>query len=107
MFRTAAYWSALFVAVLFVLTSIAVFFATYVDIWAHLERTRAFPWSELAAIAAFVLTALTTFSGIFFGWRLDRRQAKELQLKVTELESKLKSNRSLPKEDTNAAADSP
>ena len=36
-----------------------------------------------------VLTALSSFSAVFLGWRLDRRQAKELNLKTKDLELKI------------------
>jgi hypothetical protein len=37
-----------------------------------------------------LITFIGTFSTIFLGWRLDRRQAKELELKTKELELKIK-----------------
>jgi hypothetical protein len=40
-------------------------------------------------LATLFLTAIGTFAAVFFGWRGDRRQARELELKVKELEIKL------------------
>ena len=87
-FRAVAYWSALVLSILFVLTSILVLLATFVDIWGHMHKFASFPWGQLIPFITLVLTAIGTFSAVFFGWRIDRRQTKELELKIQELESK-------------------
>ena len=62
---------------------------TYVDSKAHTLSAASFPWAELLPFATILFTAISTFSAVFFGWRVDRRQTRELELKVKELELKI------------------
>ena len=68
---------------------LAVFFATYIDIWAHIESAENVRWTILIPVATLLLTAIGTFAAVFFGWRIDRRQSKELELKIKELAHRL------------------
>jgi hypothetical protein len=90
MFRGIVYWIVLVLSVLFVLGSIVVFVVTYVNIRFHLESARQVPLKDLVPVGTLVLTATSTFSAVFFAWRVDRRQAKELELKTKDLEMKMK-----------------
>ena len=92
-FRPVAYWTALALPVLFLLVALSAFLAAFVDVWVHLDRARNFPWSKLVPVATFGATAVGTFSAVFFGWRIDRRQSKRLELKVLEFESRLGGDR--------------
>ncbi len=87
-FRIAAYWSTLVLSVLFVLASILILLAAFIDIWGHMHKFASFPWDRLVPIFTVLLTAVGTFSAVFFGWRIDRRHADELELKLKEFESK-------------------
>ena len=58
----------------------------YIDWKMHLEQGYAPPLISLFGV---LIAAIGTFTAVFFGWRSDRRQAKELELKMTELEKKL------------------
>jgi hypothetical protein len=87
-FRSFAYWAALIFSILFVIASLAIFVALYFsDQWMLLQS--GVTWRELSQALTLVLTAIGTFSAVFFGWRLDRRQARELELKIKELELKI------------------
>ena len=46
-------------------------------------------WNSLVPFATFVVTSASTLSTILLGWRVDRRQAKELELKTKDLELKI------------------
>ncbi|MDW3195480.1 MAG: hypothetical protein R8G66_24095 [Cytophagales bacterium] len=93
MFRKVAYWSALVISVLFVCTTMILLVATYVDIKAHSENI-----NKLLPTLTLFISAIGTFSTVFFGWRIDRRQSKELELKIKELEAKYDSELKLKRD---------
>ncbi len=87
--RTFLYRSALVASLVFLAIALVVFLfglLAWVDWKMHLEQGYAPPLISLVGI---LVAAIGTFSGVFFGWRSDRRQARELQLKLAELERKL------------------
>jgi len=88
-FRIVAYWSVLLLSIIFVIVALGVFAATYIDIKAHLDTIQGKNWTDILPVLTLLLTAITTFAAVFFGWRIDRRQSKELELKIIELEHKL------------------
>ncbi len=85
-FRTFAYWTALIISILFVGSTMMFLLVTYVDIKAHAQSL-----TELIPILTLFVSAMGTFSAVYFGWRIDRRQSKEFELKIKELELKLES----------------
>lgn len=44
---------------------------------------------SLITVGALVVAALANFFGIIFGWRKDRREAKEYRLRIADLERRL------------------
>jgi len=90
MFRGIIYWIVLVLSVLFVFVSVVDFVVTYIDIRLHLASARQVPLKDLVPVGALVLTSISTFSAVFFAWRVDRRQARELELKTKDLEMKMK-----------------
>jgi len=46
--------------------------------------------NSLVPLLTVFITSISTLSAIFLGWRLDRRQARELELKTKDLELKIK-----------------
>jgi hypothetical protein len=90
MFRAIAYWTALMACSAFLLAVSAAIVATYVDVRAHARL-----WSDdqiratVLAYGGLLISGLTALAGIFFGWRKDRRDAKEFRIRVRELERKL------------------
>lgn len=42
----------------------------------------------ILAIGGIFLASVTTFTGVYFGWRRDRREARLLELKLHELEAR-------------------
>jgi uncharacterized membrane protein YbhN (UPF0104 family) len=90
-FRAVAYWTALIVSAVFFLAISLAIVATFIDVKAHAhlwsdERVKA----AILAYGALFLSAVAALSGVFFGWRKDRREAKDLELKTKELEIKLR-----------------
>ena len=83
------YWGLILSTSLLVLLELALAVATYVDVRAHMADVAALPWKEMATVGALLLTTVTTFAGIVFAWRLDRRQSRELILKIKELELRI------------------
>lgn len=89
-FRTVAYWTALIVSSVFVLAVSAAIVVSYIDFQAHSESLdRPDRQAAIVAYGALLISAVTAFSGVFFGWRKDRREARELELRVRELEQQL------------------
>jgi hypothetical protein len=80
-FRAVAYRTALLVSTVFVL---AVLLAIVVNTKAHAQF-----WTAVFTYGGALLSAVVAFSGVFFGWGTDRREAKDLKLKVKGLEIKL------------------
>ncbi len=100
MFRTIAYWYALLLSLLSILVlsiSIYEFYMIIEDLSANSEFKSVLPQNNrtiilttiIIPVATLLLTAISTFFAIFFGWRVDRRQKKELELKILELERKI------------------
>lgn len=89
-FGTVAYWTAFLVSAAFILAVSIAIVTTYVDFMAHAEL-----WSQakiqtvVVGYGALFVSAVAAFSGVFFGWRKDRRDVRELELKLRELEHRL------------------
>jgi hypothetical protein len=45
--------------------------------------------SQRIALAALIISSVTAFSGVYFGWQSDRRDAAESELRVRELQLKV------------------
>ena len=95
MFRTIAYWFVLMLTIFFIIVSICFGLVEFYRSPSFVvepppEFAFSVSWKELIPVGILILTALSTFSAVFLGWRLDRRQAKELSLKTKDLELKIK-----------------
>ena len=95
MFRTIAYWFVLMLTIFFIIVSICFGLVEFYRSPSFVvepppEFAISVSWKELIPVGILILTALSTFSAVFLGWRLDRRQAKELNLKTKDLELKIK-----------------
>ena len=123
MSRAVAYWVALICSIFITLVSITLFILIITPISTQQSapgpplgpsppnyeenKTRKvfldLPWEVVIPLATLLLTTTSTLSAILLGWRVDRRQAKELdlkskdlELKIKELEFKLMSTQKLP-----------
>lgn len=106
-FRKIAYWFALFSTIVFsvlTLCFIVLIFSLETEsssFWGpsmggNIYADKGLDSRETNASGTFVIATLTlilstlgTVASIIFGWRADRRQVKELELKVKELEKKM------------------
>jgi len=95
-FRTAAYWFVLLVTVAVVLLALLVLGSAVYELRAG-GNEFAFPFgdpdpstlTELLTMGSVLISGVTAFTAVFFGWRQDRRQARDLELKTKELQIKL------------------
>jgi len=53
------------------------------------ESVREPYWYLIIPAGTFLVMAISTLSSIYFGWRIDRRQNRESELKIKELELKI------------------
>jgi membrane protein implicated in regulation of membrane protease activity len=90
MLRASTYWIAFILSLCLVLASGLCFFYLW-NVDASMVRNR--PWGDQDSISAFwyfviilLLSSIITVLAILLGWRLDRRQVKNLEQKTTELE---------------------
>jgi hypothetical protein len=91
MFRAILYWCALFFSGFITLSTFIILATTVGMDPAHSSTPEVqIQLADIMLIFPLFLTSLATFSTILLGWRLDRRQARELELKVKDLEIKNK-----------------
>jgi hypothetical protein len=87
MLRAISYWLVL---ILSGLVAFFTFLLLPISLIPDSEHETLRRLSDVIPLVTLFLTSLTTFSAILLGWRLDRRQAKELELKTKDLELKIK-----------------
>jgi hypothetical protein len=91
MLRTILYWSGLILSCLITLNSLVIIVHPLMIDQAHSATPEIqIRLVDIIPVLPLFLTSFATFSTILLGWRLDRRQVKELNLKTKELELKVK-----------------
>jgi hypothetical protein len=91
MFRAILYWCALFFSGFITLSTFVILATTVGMDPAHSTTPEVqIQLADIMLIFPLFLTSLATLSTILLGWRVDRRQVKELDLKTKELELKNK-----------------
>ena len=87
--RNLSYWVAIAASTIFLLGALGlmgIVLIQYVDWKMHLGQGYAPP---LISMIGVLVAAVGTFAGVFFGWRNDRRQAKEVSVKNQEMELRI------------------
>jgi hypothetical protein len=89
-FRAVAFWTAAVVSVTFLVAVIIAAGWAYLYVHAHPPAPGQEHMGSLAiTYATLLVISGAIFSGVYFGWRRERREARELRQQITDLRLKL------------------
>ena len=88
--RAVAFWMATLVSALLIFAVIAFAVVGYAYLAAHTAFAQSRIWQLTIIFGLLLIVAGAVFSGIFFGWRQERREVRDLRQRTHDLQQQIR-----------------